>query len=162
MAESPTNTDDIAQIRTARPKSDSLTRNLPCTLGLFYKATLSLLATDEDLHYKLELAHDVLNSREAEAHFVKSLLAEARAAVGCRQAEVKLAAFREIEAQRRVEYYCRLNEVATKNLTDAEMQVGVLRLENRKAGATSEELSHVSHRVKDMGDDNVDFSVQLD
>jgi hypothetical protein len=190
--EGDTNNDNITQIRPATLGRESFTRNLPCTLGLvrisiwvsaaslssFKATTLSLLTASEELHYKLELARDVLNSRTAEAHFAQSLLTEARATAGCRQAEIKLASLRAIEAERCVQYYCRLMEVASKNLTDAEMQYGVIRLESRKAGvALADEPNTGNQLVKGMaesllqilsdadtdeGHDVVDFTVDTD
>jgi hypothetical protein len=57
---------------------------------------------------------------------VRTLLAEAHAAVTSRQAEIELAKVREDEAQSRVQYYARLDEEAASNLIDAELQIGVI------------------------------------
>ncbi|KAJ6591459.1 hypothetical protein DFH09DRAFT_1306208 [Mycena vulgaris] len=150
--------DDATRIRPAT--ATPMTRNLSCsTLGL---ATLSLLTSAEELRYKLDIAHDILNSREAEANVVQSLLVEAHAAVDRRRTEIKLATLLEIEAKRRLQYYSRMNEIASKNLTDAEMQVGSLRIEHRELGGP-EEHNRV-HRIKEeiTDSDRVDFLLTLD
>ncbi|KAJ6504510.1 hypothetical protein DFH09DRAFT_1101901 [Mycena vulgaris] len=132
------------------------------TNSTMLKATLSLLTSAEELRYKLDIAHDILNSREAEANVVQSLLVEAHAAVDRRQAEIKLATLLEIEAKRRLQYYSRMNEIASKNLTDAEMQVGSLQIEHRELGGPEEH--NRAHRIKEeiTDSDGVDFLLTLD
>ncbi|KAJ7769907.1 hypothetical protein B0H16DRAFT_1452287 [Mycena metata] len=95
---------------------------------------MSLLSPAEELRFKVDIATSVHNSCQAEAQVVRALVAEAEAALHCRQAEIKMAASREIEAQRRVEYLHRLSEVASQNAMDAGFQADLIRLEARKAG----------------------------
>lgn len=125
---------------------------MPLLLNDFSKAAISLLTTAEENTFKLELAHDIVKSREAELHFIRSLLNEAHASLGCRKAEMQLAAVREIEAKRRVEYYSRMGEVASNNLVDAEMEVGVIRrsmwIASQKSGNPEDYDQRVVRRVE--------------
>ncbi|KAF8160342.1 hypothetical protein K438DRAFT_1776498 [Mycena galopus ATCC 62051] len=92
----------------------------------------------KELRHRITIAHDVVNTRQALAAVVHSLLAKATAQVETREVELKLASLREIEARHRVEYYCRLSEVATEEVTHAEMQAAVLRIQGRKIGSLEE------------------------
>ncbi|KAJ7851573.1 hypothetical protein B0H13DRAFT_1905105 [Mycena leptocephala] len=93
--------------------------------------------------------------QEAEMRLVRTLLAEARAAVASRQAEIELAKVREDEAQSRVQYYSRLNEEAANNLVDAELQVGVIRHRISKHGKTEQ----IEHIAKDFGVDYLQMNL---
>ncbi|KAJ7601567.1 hypothetical protein DFH06DRAFT_1352572 [Mycena polygramma] len=151
-------------LRTQRSSSRSgFTRGLPCTLGL---SGPSLLPVAEENQFKLEIAYNVCNSKQAEQEVVDSLQAAARAAVvryqaQCNlvqsreaheravaeaestltksreaeaqalarsyEAEIRLAAVLQTEAQSRLRYYDRMHEVAASNVNDAEFQVGMVR-----------------------------------
>ncbi|KAJ7922515.1 hypothetical protein B0H13DRAFT_2317347 [Mycena leptocephala] len=82
---------------------------------IFSGPGLSILAALEEDTYKLEVARKICNSKEAEMRLVRTLLAEARAAVASRQAEIELAK-------------------AASNLIDAELQIGVIRHRINKQG----------------------------
>ncbi|KAJ6524937.1 hypothetical protein B0H19DRAFT_1085059 [Mycena capillaripes] len=111
------------QNRAPKRSTRTLVRNLPCTLEL---SELSVLPPLEEDTYKLEVARRIRVSKEAEVELVRSLLAEARAAVTRRQAEIKLAIVREDEAQSRVEYYLRMDQEVANHLVNAELQIGVI------------------------------------
>ncbi|KAJ7036787.1 hypothetical protein C8F04DRAFT_1336295 [Mycena alexandri] len=119
------------QISTTEHETEPRARNLSIDLGM---SNISLLSTAEELQFKVDIATAVHNSCQTEAQVVLALLAEAEAALHCRQAEIKMAASREIEAQRRVEYLSRLSEVASQNATDAGFEADLIRLEACKAG----------------------------
>ncbi|KAF7348642.1 hypothetical protein MVEN_01382300 [Mycena venus] len=120
-----------------------LTTGIPNTLRL---GNVSLLNTTEELSYKIYIAHDILVTRQAEARVVEKHLVLADDEVEIHEAEAILAASRAREARRRKEYFRRMTEVALDNVTDAEMQAALLRLEGKKAGV---ELAEESLRVQD-------------
>ncbi|KAF8131267.1 hypothetical protein K438DRAFT_1972512 [Mycena galopus ATCC 62051] len=136
----------------AKSPRSGLTDNIADTLEL---GEFPLLNITEELCHKITIAHDILNTREALAAVIRSLLAEATAQVKTREAELKLASLRETEARHRVEYYCRLSEVAKEEVGNAEFQAAMLRLQGRKIGV---EGSNGITRVKGA-DNDADLSL---
>ncbi|KAJ7470824.1 hypothetical protein FB451DRAFT_1368057 [Mycena latifolia] len=95
----------------------------------------------EEMNFKVQFACATLQTRRAEADFILSVAAEARAAIASEKAaihsaksKVKLLKRRKIEAQKRAKYYSRLFEVATDNLVDAETEARQLKQEADKMG----------------------------
>ncbi|KAJ6577732.1 hypothetical protein B0H19DRAFT_1253044 [Mycena capillaripes] len=72
-------------------------------------------------------AHASVSRFQEESNVASLREAESRAVLDCHQAEIELAVLREVEAQSRLQYYLRLDEIAKKNLSDARLQVGVVR-----------------------------------
>ncbi|KAF7372327.1 hypothetical protein MVEN_00092900 [Mycena venus] len=120
-----------------------LTTGIPNTLHL---GNVSLLKITEELSYKIYIAHDILVTCQAEARVVEKHLVLADDEVEIHEAEAILAASRAREARRRKEYFRRMTEGALDDITDAEMQAALLRLEGKKAGI---ELAEESLRVQD-------------
>ncbi|KAJ7735195.1 hypothetical protein B0H16DRAFT_1731457 [Mycena metata] len=124
--------------------------SIPLDLG-----NVSLLGTNEELVFKHDIASVMLDTREAEALVVQTLLNEAKVAVSLAAshgetakvalaaakareavatAEVQLAVSREKEARHRVNYFSRLFEIARQNINDARLQVIQLEVEEEKTG----------------------------
>ncbi|KAJ7016498.1 hypothetical protein C8F04DRAFT_1251534 [Mycena alexandri] len=85
-------------------------------------STVSMLGTHEAFAFKLDMASELLTSLEAESHLIHIMLAEAKA-------EARLAACRETEARRRVQYFSRLCEMVSQNMDAAKLQYTVLKAE---------------------------------
>ncbi|KAJ6468956.1 hypothetical protein DFH09DRAFT_1074657 [Mycena vulgaris] len=122
MSDSNDSNEDIMDIsRGVAPQSTS-------KLGL----TASLRATTrlnvrEDIKLKFQLARAILNTRQAEASFILSLMQAA-------QAESELLRKRATEAKKREEFYSRLFEVASDEVVDAETHAGQLQDRGNEIG----------------------------
>ncbi|KAF8198900.1 hypothetical protein K438DRAFT_1759538 [Mycena galopus ATCC 62051] len=138
---------DSQNIDTLSPSQNNNTPSLSCLtklprIGLTDKiantvelvGATGLKAMLQELCHKMTITNDILNTREALAAVIRSLVAEATAQVKTREAELKLALLRETEAHHRVEYYCCLSEVVKEEVGNTELQAAMLRLQGRKIG----------------------------
>ncbi|KAJ6537541.1 hypothetical protein DFH09DRAFT_1090895 [Mycena vulgaris] len=123
MSDSNDSNEDIMDIsRGVAPQSTS-------KLGLVYcvlRAT-TRLNVREDIKLKFQLARAILNTRQAEASFILSLMQAA-------QAESELLRKRATEAKKREEFYSRLFEVASDEVVDAETHAGQLQDRGNEIG----------------------------
>ncbi|KAJ7228112.1 hypothetical protein B0H12DRAFT_1264608 [Mycena haematopus] len=153
---------------------ERLMNSIANTLGL-------LLEINDELGYKVRIAHDIVNTRQAVECVARALLAEtstqvemrkverklakirekeaveirkaerklakirereALRQIETRKAEHRLAAFREKEAVHRVEYFHHLTEVASRDVTDAELEAAVFRIRGKEVGVEQGEAGH--------------------
>ena len=151
------------QVKTRSPKESWRTDSRPNTLDLvrvlytpkFHYLTVlegnfAILTINEELRHKIQIAHDVLQTRQDLSRVLQGLFAEASAQVETRAAERQLAASREKEARHRKEYFGRLIEASKDNILKAEMQAALLRLQGRKAGLDQYEPAYHGEGVSEL------------
>ncbi|KAJ7272754.1 hypothetical protein B0H12DRAFT_593459 [Mycena haematopus] len=85
---------------------------------------------------------EAVEIRKAERKLAKIREREALRQIETRKAEHRLAAFREKEAVHRVEYFHHLTEVASRDVTDAELEAAVFRIRGKEVGVEQGEAGH--------------------